>query len=72
MPCEIIYNGQGFLCHAEPFHYKGYRFEFHRLHGYSPLRKDGELSKRRPSGFDKIVEEFDNLRESEKIKYLDF
>jgi len=67
MPCERI--GTGFVCGVIVYRYKNFFFEFHNFCGYSPLRKDGGISKRIPSGFWDAIDEFHVLSDEEKEKY---
>ena len=49
MSCVRI--GNVIMCGSKVYKYKGYFFEWHSFCGPSPLRKDGELSKKIPKGF---------------------
>ena len=66
MPCERV--GDAILCYSKQYKYKGYYFEWHHYCGPAPLRKDGELSKKIPSGFWNMIEEFKSLGDKEKYE----
>lgn len=60
----------GILCKARVYRYKGHYFEWHSYCGPLPLRKDGELRKRVPSGFWKAIEGFQKLSDAERAGYM--
>ena len=67
MPCERI--GNTIICSSNGYKFKGFYFEWHSYFGPSALRKDGEISKRIPSGFWDMIDEFQLLSDKEKEKY---
>lgn len=69
MPCERI--GDAIICYNKAYKYKGYYFEWTKWGGPMPLRKDGEVRMRLPSGFYDMIDEFLELPEEEQEKYRD-
>lgn len=67
MPCVKI--GNGFICGPKIFRYQGYYFEWHSYCGPCPLRKDGKVSAKIPTGFWEMIDAFISLSEEEKDKY---
>jgi hypothetical protein len=61
--------GDAILCYSNVYRYNGYYFEWHHYCGPHPLNKNGELSKKIPSGFWDMVSEFQLLSDIEKRKY---
>ena len=67
MSCVRI--GNVIMCGSKVYKYKGYFFEWHSFCGPSPLRKDGELSKKIPKGFWDMIDEFCKMTDFEKEPY---
>jgi hypothetical protein len=68
MPCLI--GKDLILCYNNIYKFKGYLFEWHDYFGCIPLTKKGELRRRNSKEYSNILNEFLNLSENEREKYL--
>ena len=66
MPCMKIESG--YICYGKAYKYEGFYFEFHNYLGPCPLKKNGEPSKKIPSGFWDMFDKFYKLSDEEKEK----
>ena len=63
-------NGYAMVCSfSRRYRYMGIFFEFHTICGYTPLRKNGELSNTTPKGFWAMIKKFEKLSNEDRKKY---